>query len=135
MISSKILTGSEGSVTGMNGATENDKIGLVFRPSIAISTVTAHSINGQVGSADPTAQVVDPSAETTAVIIVGVAAHRSATLSFSTFSPAADATVLNSDSDIIAGYKIYNSSPASTTIDMNDLGSFNWLGSLYFTFT
>ena len=38
-----------------------------------------------------------------------------------------------SDNDLRVGYKIYNTSPASHSIDINDLGSCNWLAGFYFT--
>lgn len=136
MVSSKLATGSEGSVTGMNGSTQNNKVGLVFRPSTAFTTINALSTASQMTLNNPTLQTCDPSAETTAVILVGVAGIDGATAAFSTFSPAADGTVLNSDSDLAVGYKIYNTSPQSTQVDMNDLASptpANWLASLYFT--
>lgn len=132
MVSVKKLTGSEGSVTGMNADVE-DKVGLVFRPSSAFTTITASGISSSITSSNPTAQVCDPSAETSAVILLGIAAMDDATVSFSTFSPAATGEVSRTDNDIVVGYSIFNNNPLSTTIDMADFGDLNWLASLYLT--
>lgn len=133
MVSHKKLAGSESSITGMNGNSSNRKIGLVFRPSSSFTTITASGSGSQLTASDPTLQTCDPSAETTAVILIGIAAISGGTAAFATFSPAADGNVTTSDSDLTTGYKIYNTSPQSTSVDMNDLGSNNWLASLYFT--
>lgn len=133
MVSSKKASGSEGSIVGMSGATRNNKIGLVYRPSTAFTTITAAGISSEITTGDPTLQTCDPSAETSAVILLGISGIDSGTAAFSTFSPAADGTVANSSADLLAGYKIYNTSPQSTQIDMNDLGTINWLASLYYT--
>lgn len=134
MLSSKIATGSEGAITGMT-ATSLDKIGLVFRPSTPFTTINALGATSNLTGSDPSARTVDPSLETSAVIVVGLAGIASGTAAFSTFSPSADGTVLNSDSDLIAGYKIYNTNPQLTTVDMSDLGGNNWLAAIYFTVT
>lgn len=136
MVSSKALSGSEGAITGMNGADRNNKIGLVFRPTLPIAGITAADIETQATSGDPSAQVCDPSAEAAPVIVVGADFIHAGTAAFSTFSPAADGTVaVPPNDDLLAGYKIYNTAPAATTIDANDLGNDNWLGSLYFKFS
>lgn len=133
MVSSKKAAGTEAAITGMNGGTRNNKIGLVFRPSTAFTTITAAGIASEININDPTLQTCDPSAETSAVVLIGIVGIDSATAAFSTFSPSSDGTVTNSSSDLLAGYKLYNTSPQSTQVDMNDLGTINWLASLYFT--
>lgn len=135
MISGKKAAGGEGSLTGMNGATTNSKVGLVYRPSTAFTSFSMLGTGSEVATGNPASQNPNPSAETSAAIVVGVAdSFGGGNGAFSTFSPSADGTVTTSNSDMIAGYKIYNTSPQSTTVDMNDLGS-NWLASLYFTVT
>ncbi len=133
MVSLKKLAGSEGSVTGSTMGNQN-KVGLVFRPSSTSYTVI-NSLDeaSQVVDTNPTAQACDPSAETVAAIVIGIAGVEGGSAAFSTFSPAADGTVATADGDLLVGYKIYNSSPASVSIDMNDLGDPNWLASLYIT--
>jgi hypothetical protein len=137
MASCKKLTGSEGSVTGMSASTggsgaDNNKLGLVFRPSINFTTLTVSTPqNSGITSGNPAAITVDPSAETTPVVLIGIGATYRGTVAFSTASPAFDAQINLSDNDLLVGYKIYNSSPLSHSIDINDLGSANWLAGFY----
>ena len=138
MASWKKLAGSEASVTGMSASTggsgaDNNKLGLVFRPSIDFTTLTVSTPqNSGVTSANPAAITVDPSAETIPVVLIGIGAVYLGTVAFSTASPAFDAQIAISDNDMRIGYKIYNSSPLSHSIDINDLGSANWLAGFYF---
>jgi hypothetical protein len=138
MASWKKLAGSEGSVTGMSastggGSSDNNKIGLVFRPSIDFTTLTFSTPqNSGIINTNPAAITVDPSAETIPVVLIGIGAVYQGTVTFSTASPAFDAEINLSDNDMRVGYKIYNSSPLSHSIDINDLGSANWLAGFYF---
>lgn len=127
----KKATGSEGSVTGMNGD-NNNKVGLVFRPSTSFTTITTAGVNGETSTGAPASQTCNPSAETTAVVLVAVAAADASTAAFTTETPALDAKVANGDADMLAGYKLYNTSPASHSFAMADLG-INWLCSFYMT--
>jgi hypothetical protein len=138
MASWKKLAGSEGSVTGMSastggGSADNNKLGLVFRPSIDFTTMTFSTPqNSGIISTNPAAITVDPSAETIPVVLIGIGAVYQGTVTFSTASPAFDAEINLSDNDMRVGYKIYNSSPLSHSIDINDLGNANWLAGFYF---
>ena len=138
MASWKKLAGSEASVTGMSASTggggaDNNKLGLVFRPSIDFTTLTVSTPqNSGVIDGNPAAITVDPSAETIPVVLIGIGAVYQGTVTFSTASPAFDAEINLSDNDLRVGYKIYNSSPLSHSIDINDLGSANWLAGFYF---
>jgi hypothetical protein len=130
-ISRKILTsGDPGTtITGLNGSLYEDKVMLVFRGNVAVSTVNDIDWALEGTSSNPAAQTVNASTLGTApLVVLGMAQARDSTAAFSTASPAFDATILNTDSDMRAGYKIYNSSPADHTIDMNDLSD-NFLGS------
>ena len=135
----KKLAGSEGSVTGMNASTggvnpDNNKIGLVFRPSRDFTTLTVSTPQTSgITDANPSSITVDPSADPLASVLIGVAGVYVGTATFSTASPAFDAEINISDNDLRVGYKIYNTSPASHSIDINDLGSCNWLAGFYFT--
>lgn len=134
MMSSKKADGSEGSITGMNGATVDAKVGLVFRPTGTYTSLTASTPNSQTTDGNPTLQTVDPSAETVPVVIVAMTAVVGIPpAAFSTASPAFDATIAAgpSPTDLVAGYKVYNSGWASHSIDMNDLGTGNCLASFY----
>ncbi len=130
MVSLKKLVGSETTVTGMND-TANNKVGLVFRPTAAFASVSGLDTASEITLDNPALQACDPSAETTAVIVIGVCAAEAGTAAFSTFSPASDGTVATADADLLVGYKIYNTGPLSTDIDANDLGNNTWLASLY----
>ena len=65
--------------------------------------------------------------------MLGCAYAVSGSFSFSTASPAFD-SVIGFDAGspyMLLGYKIYNTSPANHSIDMNDQGTFNNLLSGY----
>lgn len=132
-ITYKVLTGAEGSLTGMNGGGNKRKIYLVFRPSTAISTVTYNAGGAEVTGGNPTSKTSDPSAETTATIIVGEMASSGA-ISPRTVSPAMDEVVGGSTAHY-GHYKIYNTSPASHSYDMDDEGNDNGIIVGYFEFT
>lgn len=138
IVSWKKLTGSESAITGMNASSggsgqDNNKIGLVFRPSRNFTSITFSTPQTSgITSSNPAAITVNPSAETIPSVVVGMAGVYQGTVTFSTASPAFDAEINLSDNDLRAGYKIYNSSPASHSIDINDLGSGNWLAGFYF---
>ena len=133
MASWKKLAGSEASVAGMSAGGGFSKLGLVFRPSIDFTTLTVSTPqNSGVTNANPAAITVDPSAETIPVVLIGIGAVYLGTVAFSTASPAFDAQIAIIDNDMRVGYKIYNSSPLSHSIDINDLGSANWLAGFYF---
>jgi hypothetical protein len=132
MLSEKKLTGSEGSVSGMSVTGSSVfKIGFVFRYNTAYSTITASTPTTQMTNADPSSQSISPASETSPVVLIGVTASNGSNPDFSTESPAFDAKVLVTS--LRAGRKIYNSSPSNHTIDMNDLGSNNWLAGIYYT--
>ena len=133
MISVKKLDGTEGSVSGMVGGNDNNKVGLVFRPSIAFTTITAHDIASEATPGNPASQTCDPTAETSAVLLFGISGSSGGTAAFSTRSPAADASVATADADLLVSYNIFNTSPQSVQVDMNQLNSANWLASLYLT--
>lgn len=128
----KILTGSEsGSLTGMNGGTNNRKVMLVFRGNIAITSVTIVSPSGQVTSANPTAQVVSSLGVLPPLITFGAySTQAGATVSPRNFTPAKDSELGPNNACWLA-WKIYNAAdtPADITIDMDDEGDFNGLQS------
>lgn len=132
MVSVKKAAGSEGSIAGIS--TDNrQKIGLVFRPSTAFTSITANDIATVINDGNPTSQNCDPSAETSAVILLGIAAADGVSVAFSTFSPSPDAVIEDAENDLRVGYSIFNTSPQATTVDINDLGEQNWLATLYLT--
>jgi hypothetical protein len=135
MLSDKKLTGSEGSIAGMNAGTES-KIGLVFRPSTPFTNIVPSTPTSQHTAGNPGSQSISPSGETSAVIVIGIAGSMGGLdAAFSTTTPAFDTTIDSPDLDLRVGIKIYNSSPQNHTIDMNDLGPNNWLAGIYYKAT
>jgi hypothetical protein len=124
-VSRKLLVGGDpgASVTGITGSGNSNKVMFVFRPDAPITTVTASTWGQQITANNPTPQTVSASGQPTPLVVFGGAGVTSGTAAFSTASPAFDSTVANAAGLVIAGYKIYNSSPADHSIDMNDLGN------------
>lgn len=121
-VSYKIANGSEtGSVTGMN-ATSNAKAMLVFRGSSAISSITSVPIGTNITSLDPASINVTASGGTPPLIVFGY--FRGESSPTVTFSPTQDGSVASVYTQ--ARYKIYNASPADTTVDINDTGNINF---------
>lgn len=138
MISYKELAGGEGAVTGMAVGDGAVKLVLVFRPSEGFSAVDDGTPDSQMTDANPSSDTITVSGETDAVILIGVAASASTSAAFSTASPAWDdeftvtAAVDGSQAEMVVGYKIYNSSPSNHTVDAGDMGSSNWLSTLFY---
>lgn len=131
----KILTGSEsGSLTGMDGDSFDRKIMFIIQGTSPIASVTISDATVNLTNSDPGSETISASNGIGPVLVIGSASiGSSATAAFSTESPAFDATV--AATRMVAGYKIYNSSPQDHTIDMNDLGSGNALIGFYATFS
>lgn len=132
-VSYKILTGSETNISSGSSCTDEVMFALVLRPNRGISTVTASTWNTQVTNGNPTLQTVDPTAVVTPLVVLGVTCSQSSSYDFSTASPAFTERPLALFGGTAAryGYIIYNSSPASHSIDINDEGNDNVLLSGY----
>lgn len=128
----KIADGSEASasITGMNGNSSNRKAIYVIRANKAAIAVKPKSVNGQITDGNPTLQTVTASTGIPALVIFGVYGTDSAAISPRTFSTIADGEI-NPATNFYMAYKIYNSSPANTSIDMDDEGLGNALQSFY----
>lgn len=130
--SAKIALGTEdgASITGMDGASADDKVLMQFRGNVAISAFsTAQSPVGSAGEGDPGGVTITASGGV--VPLIAFAGYSSlAAISPRTFSPAADAEI-SSGTGGYAKYKIYNSSPANISIDMDDEDDFNALNGFY----
>ena len=132
----KILDGSEsGSLTGMDGSFNEFKILTIFRPNRTINSVTIAGAALQWTDGNPAAQVCSANGQATPLLLFGAATSQGTSAAFSTASPSFDSTITTSDGRGIKGYKVYNSSPADHTIDMNDLGGNNVLSSWYMLLT
>lgn len=117
----KIADGTEAGAT-LSGITSSPaKILAVFKGDGPISTATVQSTNGQATTGNPSAQSVAASGHTPPLVVIG-AYGASATLDPRTFSPAEDAEI-SANTFHYLKYKIYNSSPADHSIDMDDEGT------------
>lgn len=133
MISRKVLvTGDSGStITGMNGGIGDNKVMVVFRPSASILTVLPSTPTGESTSGDPGSQTIEMVNATTPVI--GLAHFfSSGAINPRTNSPSM--TEISNGTDQYVHYIIYNSSPLTHTIDMDDEGN-NTLQGIYYEFT
>ena len=130
LTSYRVLGSSPGgtSVTGMNGATSNAKVMLVFRPSITTLSIAVPTWGSEGGLGDPANQTVAASGQTPPLVVIGVAAT-TGTPSFNLQTPSFSATV--TQGGVIVGYKIYDELPQDHTVGMADLGSRNALQSGY----
>jgi hypothetical protein len=134
-VATKVLVGGDPglSITGMDGNSSDKKMIVVFRPDVPIVTVTASTFSSEVTNGDAALQTVSASGVSPPVIVLGgngLANLGSASIPFSTASPAFDATVVAA-SNLTIGYKLYSSAPADHSIDIDDEGFNNSLWSGY----
>ena len=113
----------------MNGTGSDDKVLLVFRGNKAASSLNVASVNSEATAGNPTSQTVTSSGGTPPLVVLG-GYGADTTLTPRTFSPAKDGEV-NSSIYAYLAWKIYNSSPANVSIDMDDNGGANILQSCY----
>jgi hypothetical protein len=120
----KLAAGTEtGALTGMTGTSTIMKSMVVFRGNIAAITLTLGGA-GQAGSdANPTALTCAANGGTPPLVVIG-GYHSTGAVSPRTFSTTADGEVNPNTSQYLA-WKIYNSAPASTSIDIDDEGNCN----------
>lgn len=133
VLSYKIATGADASATVPSGSSlvaGTRRELLVFRGDVPANTVTGHdpaAINE--ATANPASQTVNASGGTPPLIVLA-SYNSTGAVDPRSFSPAKDAEV-NTDTTSYFAYKIYNSSPADVTVDMDDEGSTNKLASGY----
>lgn len=124
ILSYKKADGTEGStsLTGMSsGSGTLYKTLVTFRGDVAATTITSNDPGGQATTGNPTAQTVTASGGSPPLVVIGGYAS-SNNVSPRTMSPAKDGEVGNGTNVYIA-WKIYNSSPADVSVDMDDEGS------------
>lgn len=134
--SRKLAVGGEAgsSLTGMTtGNIGVSKALYVFRRSPVATSLSLSTPQSQITTGNPTAQVQSASAGATPLIVFGFYTAIG-TIDPRTFTPAKDGE-LPSASNVLMyiAYKIYNSAPQDTTIDMDDEGDANGLQSVYIT--
>lgn len=124
ILSYKVLVSGDpgASITGMTATFYLEKLMLIFRPS-ASGTVSIANATGAVVDTNPVAQVVP--ANTSPYIVVGACSSYSAAPAWA--STWYDATFTKTYLKL--AYKLFNSSPASVSVDTNDAGSGNALQS------
>ncbi len=142
-LSYKLAVGNEGgtSITGMTfssgfGAT---KAIYVFRGDVAATSLIVGGANSQSTTGDPTSQNVTAASGLAPLVVLGAygGSGIAGTVNPRTFSTTKDGEqevvgdTISSDCDLWLAYKIYNSAPADTSIDMDDEGSSNSLMSGY----
>lgn len=126
----KIADGSDASavVTGQTSPNTRTKIALVFSGNRPISAVNVGFSDAQITDGDPTAIVVTSGGGAAPLVVFG--GYAGSNVSPRTMSPAKDAEV-NSTANHYLAYKIYNTSPADVTVDMDDEGVLNGLAGFY----
>jgi hypothetical protein len=135
ILSYKKAAGSEASssLQGMTSSSYRKCIG-VFRPNIPITSVTLAGVATQSTDGDPTSQNIAASGGTPPLIaLCGYVS--SGVVNPRTFTPAKDGEITVTSNIIYLAYKIYNSSPADISVDMDDEGSGNTLVSCYLAVT
>jgi len=125
----RIADGAEIGFNAMNGGLQKDEMLYVFRGTSPISSVSVQSLHSEGTDNDPASQSVTSGSGLSPLVVLGCYGSTGA-VNTRTFSPAKDGEINSSTSAYLA-YKIYNSSPADETIDMNDEGTDNTLASYY----
>lgn len=127
VLSYKIADGSEASasISGMNGASSNTKLLMVFRPDVPISAVNVVDASITQTGGDPGSESITAGGGVVPLVVLGAYAALSS-IDSESFSPAADGEIERQPGSLLSNaellYKIYNSSPANVTIDVGDEG-------------
>lgn len=123
IISYKLATGSEtGALTGMDGD-EDFKAMYVFRGNAPATAITLGGAGGNISDGNPTAVTIGANAGTPPLVVIGGYASSGA-IDPRTFSTTKDGEI-NPSTRCYLAYKIYNTGPASTDVDMDDEGATN----------
>lgn len=132
-LSYKIADGTEGS-SSLTGMTHDFEVKLLYtyRGDIAISSVNIVDTDSEITDGNPTSQTI-ASGSGSAPLVVVAGYTSSGVVNPRTFSPAKDGEIGENDTAIEGSlaYKIYNSSPANVSIDMDDEGVSNGLCGCY----
>lgn len=132
----KILTGAEGTVTGLNGSNDESWACAVFRPDVPITSFTDNDTGNHQGtSGNPTAQNITTASASGLALAYAQFYASDATIDPRTTSPSMIETTIASFH--YAHYKIYNASDAKSNIsvDMDDESNGNVLQSGWLSFT
>lgn len=120
----KLATSSDGgtSKTGQDGGFLDNKIMCVYRGDIPVTSITVGATNGQATGGNPSSQTVLSGAGTPPLVVIG-AYGCNGTTDPRTMSPAKDGEA--NSGQCYQAWKIYNSSPANVSVDMDDEGNQN----------
>ena len=118
-----------------NPKAHTTRIALVFRPNAYPRTLTPAGFQSQATNDNPSAQIITSGSGTSPLIVVASWCNDNGlAVSPRSSTPAMDGEVNfpgYGGNWFYAGYKIYNSSPANVTVDMDDEGFENNLASFY----
>jgi len=110
-------------ITGITGGDGNDKRCLVFKGDGRMTSVTPQDYAGVIANTAPSNQIANASGGTTPLVVIGTYGRRNGTIATREFTPAEDQEFLDEVNDShYTKFKIYNSSPADTTIDHDETG-------------
>ena len=129
-VSGRIIQDASESEDVIAGNVLGEKVLLVYRPNGIVTTLTrgpANPVAGENATGNPTPQVIEADSLTPPMVLFGLfRGSNPFTTSVLDFSPAQDRFTAfdgNDPSTFWVGDKIYNTSPADTTVDMPDVGS------------
>jgi hypothetical protein len=127
----KLADGSEASasITGMNGGSTNNKAMLVFRGDTPMTALALGGAGEQITDSNPTLQTCSASGGAAPLVVFGCYGSSGA-VNPRTFSTTKDGEI-NPSTSLYLAWKIYNTSPADSDIDMDDEGNMNALQSFY----
>ena len=134
-LSFKVASGAEQSTTigGMSGSAHS-KIMACFRGNRPITAAMGASPLSEQSSGNPTGFAVTAGAGTPPLLVVAAySVNPAGAVDPRTFSTTKDAETASADSSLYLAWKFYASSPANTTIDMDDEGTNNTLLGAYLT--
>jgi hypothetical protein len=126
VVSYKIATGSETTLTGMSADDFMDKILAVFRPDVPITSITASTPTTEATGGNPSAQNIVATGGTLPLIAFGIYSALGSAVSPRTMTPAATGE-LNSTTRHYVKYQLQNASLADVSVDMDDEGKSNSL--------
>jgi hypothetical protein len=123
----------------MSGNQDVRKVLVVFRGNVPIAVATPNTWGHEITANNPVAQSVTASGGTPPLVVFGGYRSNSAAVDPRTFtvggSPAKDGEVASTSNLSYLAWKIYNSSPADVSVDMDDEGGTNMLQSGYIACT
>ena len=126
----KLAAGTEsGNLTGMDGTGADHKAMYVFRGNVPAAMLTLGDADGTIENTNPASQSCTAGSGVAPLVVFG-AYGSSGAVDPRTFSTPKGGEI-NPSTLLYLAYKIYDSSPANTDIDMDDEGDMNALQSFY----